>query len=428
MPASVVHDSRQSSRLNQRRALDLPYRLVGCISLFFLVLLLCWFLPKLANKGISTELANRDFVNYWTAAHLAVEGRVADIFGPQPRYFAHLTELMGPDFPWHNWSYPPHYLLLMMPLALAGYKLGMVLFLLVTGLFFLTGLTAFMGRWDRLAIVAVSPLIATNIFMVQNGFLTSGLALWFLTLRDRRPIVAGICLGMLTIKPQLALLLPIIPLLERRWMLLLTAGLTTVGLVLLSALAFGMDSWIGFFREILPYQAKVMALLEGSWLTMVPSLFGGMRLLGWSATTALWVHMIVAVPMLVLTLLCLMAGHSGRLPDVLLPISMFVVLPYALNYDFGTAGAALALFIRREEALGRPFTVGEQMLLASAMLLPLVMIGIGVSGLDIGPIVLLGVLALVVRRTGALRELRDQLPRWLQYLSKLRGRLLYKAY
>lgn len=404
MPASAVDDSGGAGPQGRPGVVGLPYRIVCYVALICLALLLWSYGQGLAAADIPTQLANKDFVNYWTAAHLAADGRIADIFGPQPRYFAHLTALMGPDFPWHNWSYPPHYLLLMMPLALVGYKLGIILFLLVTGLFFWTGLTAFMGGRDRLALVAVAPLAVANIFMIQNGFLTAGLALWFLALRDRRPVVAGICLGMLSIKPQLVLLLPIIPLVERRWTLLLTAGLTIAALVLLSTLAFGIEAWTGFFREILPYQAKVMARLDGSWLTMMPSLFGAVRLLGGSATAALWVHMIVAVPVLVLTLGGLIAGRASRLADILLPIATFVVLPYALNYDFGAAAAALALFVRRQEALGRTFAPAEQALLALAMLLPLIMIGIGLYRIDIAPVVLLAVLVLILRRAEGWRR------------------------
>jgi hypothetical protein len=91
---------------------------------------------------------------------------------------------------------------------------------------------------------------------------------------------------------------------------------------------------------------------------------------------------------------------------------MFLVLPYVLNYDFGVAGAALALFIRREEEFGRRFATGEQMLLALTMLLPLVMIGIGRVGVDLGPIVLLGVCALMMQRTGAVGDVDDRLRIW----------------
>jgi len=408
MAATAVHQSGDIPSSEQRDRLDFPYRVVAYVSLFFLALLLSSsLLPDMLSDGISARLGNRDFVNYWAAAHLAANGDVATVFGPQAGYFDHLSLLMGPGFHWHNWSYPPHYLLLVMPLALVGYKLGIILFLLVTGLLFGTGLRAFMGGRDRLALVAVAPLIATNILVMQNGFLTAGLALWFLALRDKRSIVAGIFLGFLSVKPHLALPLLIIPVVERRWTLLLMSGLVTILLVLLSVGAFGIESWIGFARNVLPYQAKVVTDLEGSWLTMLPSLFGAVRLLGESATMALWIHMAIAVPALLLVLICLAAGRSPRLADMLLPISAFIVLPYAFNYDFGTAAAALALFIRREEALGRGFTNGEKRLLALAMLMPLIMIGIGaLSRINIGPIILFAMLRLLLRRTGILSDVR----------------------
>jgi len=148
---------------------------------------------------------------------------------------------------------------------------------------------------------------------------------------------------------------------------------------------------------------------------MMPSLFGALRLLGWSATTSIAVHMAVAVPMLALTLLCVSIHRSPRFADILVPIATFVIMPYALSYDFGAASVALALFIRNEEAAGRPFQAGEQRLLALAMLLPLIMIGIGIlTRVDIAPLVLVAVLLLIVNRTGTLTALQTQLARGLR--------------
>lgn len=80
---------------------------------------------------------NRDFSNYWIASRLVLEGRVQDLFQGQDIYFAHMTAAFGVDFPWHAWSYPPHFLLLIWPLGLLPYSVSMVVFLLVTLLIYL---------------------------------------------------------------------------------------------------------------------------------------------------------------------------------------------------------------------------------------------------------------------------------------------------
>ncbi|MDB5713518.1 MAG: hypothetical protein JWO15_915 [Sphingomonadales bacterium] len=392
MPSPLTPALATPSLANAKQRRDgLPYRLVGLIALFLGVMVAMVFLREGMSAGISPALADKDFANYWVAAHLAADGKVAVIFGPHPRYFAHMVAAMGPGFPWHNWSYPPHYLLIIMPLALVGYKTGMVLFLAVTGTLFFTGLNALMGRRDNLALLAVAPFLIINLWSVQNGFLTSGLILWFLALRDKRPVLAGICLGAMTIKPQLGVLLLLLPLIERRWLVLLTAAMTTAALVLASTWAFGSGAWVGFVREILPDQADVMANYVGAWLTMAPSTFAGARLLGLASSTALLVHMVVALPTLILTVFCIVRRPAQR--NIILPVAIFLIVPYTMNYDLGIVGAAIALFIRQQEAAGRRIPHLQQAILALGMLSPILTMVVGLLGFSIAPLILLAVLA-----------------------------------
>ena len=51
----------------------------------------------------------------------------------------------------------------------------------------------------------------------QNGFLTAALIGGTLGLLERRPALAGVCLGLLTYKPQFGLLFPIVLIADRRW-------------------------------------------------------------------------------------------------------------------------------------------------------------------------------------------------------------------
>ena len=51
----------------------------------------------------------------------------------------------------------------------------------------------------------------------QNGFLTAALIGGALGLLERRPALAGICLGLLTYKPQFGLLFPFVLIADRRW-------------------------------------------------------------------------------------------------------------------------------------------------------------------------------------------------------------------
>src|SRR3546814_13973031 len=91
-----------------------------------------------------------------------------------------------------------------------------------------------------------------------NGFLTGALLIGGLRLLGTKPIVAGILFGILTVKPQLGILLPFALLAARQWTAIAAAGATTVLLVGISVLLFGWESWQAYIDLVIPLQtAKI---------------------------------------------------------------------------------------------------------------------------------------------------------------------------
>src|SRR4029077_16687910 len=83
------------------------------------------------------------------------------------------------------------------------------------------------------------PAAIWNVTAGQNGFLTAALIGGTLGLLERHPALAGICLGVLTYKPQFGLLFPIVLIADRRWLTIAVATLTAIVLAALSWLVFG---------------------------------------------------------------------------------------------------------------------------------------------------------------------------------------------
>ena len=90
------------------------------------------------------------------------------------------------------------------------------------------------------------PAALWNVTAGQNGFLTAALIGGTLGLLERRPALAGVCLGLLTYKPQFGLLFPFALIADRRWTTILVAAATAIALAALSWLAFGSASWQAF--------------------------------------------------------------------------------------------------------------------------------------------------------------------------------------
>ena len=88
-----------------------------------------------------------------------------------------------------------------------------------------------------------------NIVAGQNAFLTAAILGSGLTLLDRRPRLAGAILGLIVVKPHLALVVPIALVITERWIVLFCAGASALGLLAFSYGIFGWDVWAAFLAN-----------------------------------------------------------------------------------------------------------------------------------------------------------------------------------
>lgn len=336
-------------------------------------------------------LVDKDFANYWIAARLVLSGQALDLFADHATFFRHLTAEFGPDYSWRNWSYPPHYLLLIWPVGLFGYIPALAGFLTATLFAYLVTVKSFLGQVTLRRALVVSLLFASvisNIDAAQNGFLTSALMLGGLALRDRRPVLAGVLIGCLTIKPQLGLLVPVLLLYEGKWTVIATAALTAIGMIGLSGMLFGWETWQGYFAQTLPYQSRVMTEFTGYFLAMMPTVFGALRSLGSGPDLALALHGAVAAVALTCAGVAVVRCRDAGLRAAILIMTTFVVTPYCLSYDFGMGAAAVLL----ATAHNRGATRGEQArraLLVASSFMPILTAPLSQAGLPVGPLLVL---------------------------------------
>jgi alpha-1,2-mannosyltransferase len=286
-------------------------------------------------------LIGRDFVNTWMGARAALSGDVGRL-SDFHFYLQVLHQTFG-ALPAHNWSYPPHILLFVWPLGFLPYlpacalwsAIGLALYLAVA------------AREDRsplnLLFLAVAPAVAMNLFAGQNGFFTATLLILAVRHMDRKPIVAGICLGLLTIKPQLAILFPFALLLSGRIRCFTSAALTTSLLIALSGAVFGTGVWIDYLRLAIPFQNEVMNYGTGIFIPMMPTAFMNARL--WDASPV--VAWLVQAPFSLLAIAAVV-WTFGRRRDPALSFAVlitagFVVTPYIFDYDMVVFGWLIAV-------------------------------------------------------------------------------------
>lgn len=211
---------------------------------------LCRSLPGLVDP--EGKPFGYDFMAYWSAARLSLSGHAAAAYDEGTiaavQHAAAVHAQRGIIYPWH---YPPTFLLPIAPLGLLPYPAALALFVLLTALPW----AALVGRVlpDRRAwiVAAAAPAGLITLLDGQNAFLTASLAGFALLWLDRRPTLAGVLIGLLAIKPQLAMLFPVALLAEGgRWRSIVAAAVTVAALCLASLAVFGAAPWAAFLHHL----------------------------------------------------------------------------------------------------------------------------------------------------------------------------------
>jgi Glycosyltransferase family 87 len=227
--------------------------------LFAMIVL--WILPVGELSADRTAMAARDYTDMWAAGHLVALGKGGTLFD-LAAFNAALHSMFGAGFPHQVWPYPPPILLLAVPLSTLPLLPGFLLYTAGTlGLLWLAlrcgGLTP-----AACSAVLVSPAVADNALSGQNAGLTSAVLFGGLALVHRRPVLAGAILGVLIIKPQLGILVPVCLVASGNWRAILAMAISVSLLIMLSGVLFGLDGWVGFFEQTRPVIAAVM---EAPW-------------------------------------------------------------------------------------------------------------------------------------------------------------------
>lgn len=192
------------------------------------------------RRGITYMFAVGSFLplTLFTLRHLA-GGNASDFWA---MYNAGRAILAG-ESPYGGeiiFPYPPHSLFLFLPLSVAPFQVGLLLFNLLGASLFAFAARAYLPKDFPALFAILTPAALFCFFYGQTGLLVGGL--WLLAFRGRWWAVA-----LLTIKPHLGIL-SVLSLRSFRQLFY-----TSVGIALLCAIsvaAFGPQSWIDFFAAL----------------------------------------------------------------------------------------------------------------------------------------------------------------------------------
>jgi hypothetical protein len=356
-----------------------------------------FFRPGDALLDISGHQYGRDFLNMWAGPRIAAQSGIMALFDYEAYYKA-LQSLYGAPVPFHNWGYPPHLFFFISPFSALPYIPGLILwtmlgFTLYAGVV-LTQLPA-AARRAGLVFLLLAPASIVNAVTGQNGFFTATLFLGGLMLLDRRPVLAGVMFGLLTVKPQLGLLLALALVAIGAWRCIVATTLTASLLAATSILLWGVDPWIGWLTQAGRYQQWLLTNnFDGFYTYMMPSVFAAARLVGLPAEIAGAIQAMVAAPVVVVTLFAFRRTHDTAARALLLACGTLLVSPYAFNYDMTLLTAALLWTLTPMATVGDR----DRQILGAAWLLPTAIMPLHIVGFPPAPFVLGALFVLVASR------------------------------
>ncbi|VVD80754.1 glycosyltransferase family 87 protein [Pandoraea fibrosis] len=288
-----------SDRIGAHRAM-MPRGVVlaaGVVMLAQWLALGAWAVSWLTSDGRATQgmpPLGHDLRVFWTVSWITRHVDALAAFDPAT--FVPTILRFFPAYPEAGyWLYPPTFQWLIQPLSWMSYPWTYAVYVIVSVAAFAMAVRQWRwwSRWPWVIAIAF-PGLWVALLAGQNSLITLLLMTVALTYSGSRPLLAGLCGGLLVIKPQLAMMLPLWWLCARQWRALGAMALTA-GLGCALSLAWsGWPLWQAFFAAVSRFNVEVVQRGAGGIWHAMPTVFAAARLHGATLPVAYALYALVA--------------------------------------------------------------------------------------------------------------------------------------
>lgn len=151
------------------------------------------------------------------------------------------------------WLYPPTFTFLLVPLALLPYWWSYFFWNVATALPYLLAIRRILPSRIAWPFALTAPPVFYNALQGQTGFLTGGLIGLGLAMLRSHPTLAGVLIGLASVKPHFGLLIPVALVAGGHWRVAISASITVMALFGFSVLAFGTEPWVAYLGSAAGY-------------------------------------------------------------------------------------------------------------------------------------------------------------------------------
>lgn len=311
-------------------------------------------IASLATQGLEFApgaVIGGDYLAFYSASGLVLEGRALDAYN-QAAFETALQANLASDNLGLLWQYPPVLFFLIAPLALLPYKLSYWLWMFTTAAilaFALRRLTRDVQTPSSasnltLWVLMASPIIVGVFVNGQISLLTTALLVTAAYRPKTHWLLAGVCAGLLTIKPQLGVIIPFAYLAIGAWRTIGVAAVVALSIHGLSLFVFGAESFPTFLSALDRIQTQVATGGADTPPYAMTTLFAQLRIWGVAGTPALWGHIAFAGTVIAFVTwqwrTQFRQGDQSLYLTALLCASAVLITPYAYAYELAALAPA----------------------------------------------------------------------------------------
>ena len=278
-------------------------------------------------------ILGRDFINFYHYGIAAWEEN-PERYYDLTFYDAVLTNFFsGHDYTFQQWSYPPHYMLIAAPFAFFNYYIALAIFTLVSLFTYWKIIVSTFDTGEYRTAFWMTPIFILFVICGQLSALIAVLFVIIFNIMDKRPLLAGLLIALLTIKPQVGLLFPLFLMMTGRWKVFLAASIGTISFIGLSVLVHGIEPWLTFLEVGAPAQSKVLVNLPEITAGLMPTAFVNFYNAGWGFNAAAAIHAMVAISAIATMIIVCRKTTDKFLQYAIFLTCTFLLTPYLMMYD-----------------------------------------------------------------------------------------------
>ena len=316
-----------------------------------------------------------DFHPLWVSGVLAHEGQGIVNYDGAALHARQVATGID-DHHVNPFPYPPTLLLMLAPLGALPLPVAYWLFIGFTAACFLLAMTA--GRWTDFRwplIGAAAPATGIAIIAGQSGLLTGALMVGGFRAATNRPILAGALFGLLTVKPQLGVLIPVALLAAGLWRVAASAIVTSVIGIVVSGLVFGFGLWPAWVHQLREYANDYDVVLN-----LMPTIYANVQKTVAGPVAATIEQAIFSLAVGFIVWRAFREGVTER-AMALVFIGTFLATPHAFNYDMPMTSAAIASYLIARYEKAQRLTLVEALVTGAAFLTPFAILALrGMGG------------------------------------------------